>query len=526
MRHLIFLPLLFFAAHIAIAQDSHDPANVAAEETRSIEVLIDLLGDERLGDEAVAALEKMSSKETAAALRSQLDTAKAHKLINVVRVLGALRDEDSVTKIGILTLDKDGPTALAAIDSLGKIGSDDAIARLRNTLKSRNPAMKNAAADAIIAFCNRLIETESGENHEKEIPKVVELAKELRSMDDLSIGRRTAATRALVLGSGEKGIELILGLLYEEDDAMFDAAIEIAREFRNEDFIRVYTSELPEIAPKRQPKALLVLKDRDDLRFLPSTVLKLAKSGMKATKLATIEVIAVHGHSGCVPVLLETLGSNDPDLAKAARDTLAILKGEDFDESIALELRSENKQIRMAAISLAGQRKITTAKNDLAMIATNITEPDDIRAEAILALGNVVDLEMLTGMVGAMDRSTLAAEKTKWQTAIKTAAARMADRDAATRKLLVGLENAKTETKIAVVEILPAIGGQTALETLVAAIGEKDAGIRDAAFESLKKWKPLHDAIGPMIRMLEYYSDKDDAEMEEKITNWLNSCIL
>lgn len=553
MKNLIFLPLLFFAFDFAFAQDS--PAapdeesrlvavlkspgkdeNDILEKTaacgrlseigteKSVQALIDLLGDERLGDEAGKALEKIPSKKIPTEIRSLLETAKGRRLINSIRILGALRDEESVTRIGILTLDKDEATALAALDSLGKIGSDDAVARLRNTLTSKNPALKNAAATAILETCERLIETESGEDHEKEVPKVVELSRELRGMDDLPIKLRTAATRTLVLGSGEKGIELVLGLLYDEDDAMFEAALEIAREFRNDDFMRVYTSELPDLPPKRQGKALSVLKDRTDLRFLPSTVLKLAKTGSKETKLATIEVIAVHGHGGCIPVLLEILGSDAPDLSKAARDTIESLKGEDYDDSIALELRSENKQIRIAAIELLAKRAVASTKNDLARIASDLTEPDEIRSEAIHALGNLADIEMLSGMLGAMKRSDSPGEKTTWKAAIETAAARMPDRDAAVRKLLIGLEGASKEAKISVLGMLPAIACKTGLEATVAAAADKDATIRDVALESLGQW-PGSEAAGPMLLLLESYRKNNDENSLSKTLHGLSGLL-
>lgn len=479
----------------------------------SVPVLIDLLGDERLDSYARTALENIPAPKLADVLRDFLEDSNDRKKLNIVRILGNLEDEKSVTEIGKFATGENEELALCAIESLGKIGSDPAVNRLKNLLDSSKPDRVAAAACSLLGVCERTIEKNRGLIGREEFKNVTDIARTIRGKKSLPDQYRIGASRALVLGSGKQGEELVIALLNSEDETMFKAALGVAREFSSDNFVRLYSSEIAKLPPERQPNAIRVLMDRTDVKFLPSAILKIAREGEKPAKLATIELMSVHGHGGCVPYLLETLESEDSDIAENARKTLAELKGEEFDDSIMLELRNDKPPVRLAAIMLIGERGISNAKGELAGISVDPEEKPENRNAAIVSLGSVADPDMLPGMIHAMNKSTTDAERKTWLESIEKAASRAPDRDICTRKLMLGLEDAKIETKCAILEILPLIGGETALKSLAGAALDKETALKDSATKALGEWIGS-DAAPLLLHLAKTYKDEKNERLQ------------
>ncbi len=113
---------------------------------------------------------------------------------------------------------------------------------------------------------------------------------------------------------------------------------------------------------------------------------------------------------------------------------------------------------------------------------------EPVRLAAIAAFGRLAELQDLDVLAGKALATGSPAETAAAQTALKMAALRMSDRDGCAAKLAGALAGTPAANQKYLLELLGRVGGQKALEAVVAGVKSSDPAIKDAATRVLGEW--------------------------------------
>jgi HEAT repeat protein len=244
------------------------------------------------------------------------------------------------------------------------------------------------------------------------------------------------------------------------------------------------SAALPKLAPQEAVGLLSVLADRND-GGLPPAVLNAAKSGDKRLRIAAIGVVGRLGDATSVPTLLEIAADSDDDLARAAASALAMIPGENADSELVDNISKADGKALAALIQAVGAKRIDATPQ----LMKALSNPDTtIRHSALAALGETIKPKDLHVLIAQYVNGKNTDDSAVAGKALRAACIRMPDREACAAELAAAMPGAPTAANIDLVEILAAMGGPKALETIGAAAKGNDAKLQDTATKALGKW--------------------------------------
>jgi HEAT repeat protein len=436
-----------------------------------------LLSDPQLNSWARIALEAIPGPEADLALRQAAESLDGLLLVGVINSIGVRRDAAAVDLLTKRLEDRDADVASAAAVALGRIGDDGATKALRSSLASAPAKTKSAVAEGLILCAERL-------NADGKSAEAVEIYDEVRKAE-VPKQRIVEATRGAILARKQDGIPLLVEQLRSQDKALSQIALSTAREIPGSGIDKALAEELAEAQPERAALIIHAMADRPKTVVL-AAVAKAAGPGPKPVRLAAISALARVGDGSCLAALLDTATDDDADLATAAKAALADLPGEDVNPQIAsLLAKAEGKRLPLL-IELVGRRRIEATSALLKSLDSN---DKSVRAAALAALGETVDLKGLPVLVTQVVTPKNAGDAAIATQALKAASVRMPDREAAAAQLAAAVDRTQSvPTKGSLLEILGAMGGPKALATVGAAGKSKNPELQDVSTKLLGEW--------------------------------------
>ena len=165
-------------------------------------------------------------------------------------------------------------------------------------------------------------------------------------------------------------------------------------------------------------------------------------------------------------------GNEMKSIRAAAIVSLNVLKDERAMGPLLTALSDENAEIRLQAAAALGALRDSKAVEKLSEIAENPLEPDNVRAAAVTALGNIGDKSVADVLIRALDirvgnianNAIIALGKLESEAAIPRLIAILEDKRIPLNANTAVLANASTRTKAA--RALGTIGGTRAAEAL------------------------------------------------------------
>jgi HEAT repeat protein len=452
---------------------------------KSVQALAALLPDPELSSWARIALEVIPDPSADEALRDAMGKLEGRVLIGVINSIGFRRDADAVDQLTEHMLGSDADVAGAAAAALGRIGSERATAALERALGNVPDAVRSDVAEGCILCAERLLAAGKTEAAAKLYDKVraTELPKQ----------RIVEATRGAVLARGRDGIPMLVEQLQSGDEAMVSVGLMTARELSGPGVSKQLVATLAEVAPDLQPLLILALADRGDAEVMPA-MLEAAQRGPTAVRIAAIEVLKRVGDASCVPLLLGLVADDDEDVAAAAKSTLAALPSDGVNPALVERLTSAQGAQRLALIELVGLRRMDA----VAPLLEAVDDDDaNIRAAALLALGEVAKLDDVSVLITRVVEPPIAEDVPVAVKALKAACVRMPQREECAAKLADALAQASASAKQAILDILKDMGGNKALETMARMAQSEDAQMQDTATRFLGEWMSLD--AGPVL---------------------------
>jgi len=375
--------------------------------------------------------------------------------------------------------DKDADVASAAAVALGRIGGNSAAEPLRQALANAPFIVRSAIAEGCVLCAERLLL--AGDRAE-----ATKIYDEVRKAD-VPRQRMLEATRGAILARGDEGIPLLVEQFRSNDKGLFQIALSTAREFPGRNVDKALAAEVDRAFPERAALIITAMADRPDTVDL-AAVLKAAGAGPKPVRLAALSALGRVGNASSLSLLLDVAVESDADLAKAAKEALAVLPGDSVEKDIASRLAQASGKVYPVLIELVGQRRIDAIPSLLKAVDHSDRA---VRTAALMALGNTVPDKylsvLITQVVSPKDSETAAVA----QTALKTAAVRMPDREACAAELAAALDRKPVPIKTVLLEILSAVGGTKALAAVGAAAKNPDPTLQDVGSRLLGEWMTI-----------------------------------
>ena len=447
----------------------------------AIPALVALLPDEKMNLYARTALENIPGPEVDAALREAAKKLKGRQLVGVIDSIGQRRDTKAIELLAKFFGDKDPTVASAAAGALGRIGTQEAATSPTKPVTKNSP-VKIAAADACLAGAEQLMA-----DGEKE--KAISACEVLMTHgSDLNLPKyiKVAALRGLFRLKGNKAKDILLEQIRSPDKAFFNVALAAAREMPGKELTNMLIGELEKLPLERRALLLLALADRKDPPEL-AVIVKESKSESEEVRKAAVYALVKRGDARAVDVLLGfALGSTE--VARTAKEGLETVPGKEVDVAIIVRLDDAGVKAKPVLFELVGARGIAVAKPTVRRALSDADQT--VRLAAIAAFGQLADPEDLELLAGRALADGPSAETTAAQSALRTAALRMGDREGCAAALATCLKGASVSVadRVYLLTLLGEVSGKKALATVVANVKSDNPAIKDAATRALGEW--------------------------------------
>ncbi len=434
-----------------------------------------LLPDEKLNLYARFGLEGIPDPAVEDALRAATANLQGRQLVGVIDSIGQRKDAKAVGLLKGFLSNPDAPVASAAAGALGRIGTVEAAAVLKEWVAKDTP-VRNCLADGCLACAESL--AAAGKPDEalalylavraSGAPKYVKIA----AIDG----------QVRIAGSG--AANLILENLRSPDKDFFNLGLALARRTSGAEVTAAVAGELEKLPGDRQALLLLALGERKEPAPMP-VILAATKSPSAAVREAAVCVLAKHGDASAAGILLDA-ALGEGEVAAAAKEGLKNLAGPSVDAAVASTLAGADAKAKAVLLELVGARRILAAEPAVRAALGDGNEP--VRIAALAAMAQLVELKDL----GLLTTRALAgagpAETATAQQALQTAALRMSDPDGCAAQIAKCLEGTSGANRTFLMELLGKISGAKALETIVAGAKSGDAAIKDEATRVLGNW--------------------------------------
>ena len=441
-----------------------------------VPALAALLTDEHLAHMARFALERIPGPAANEALRQALGKVQGKLLVGVVNSLGNRRDQHAVSELAKLIGHSDAAVACAAAAALGKIGPA-AASVLGQALADASGPVRASVADACVVCAEQLL----GEGKREQAVALYDRVRQA----DVPQAARIAATRGAILARQEAGAALLVEQLKAPGAEWNALGLLLIREAPGAQITKAVAAELGALAPERQVAVVQALSDRGDLAATPA-VLRLAREGEGKVRAAATLALTRLADASVVPLLVDAAAGPEAELAQAALAALAGLPGKEVNAAILSVLDRPDAKARRVAIEVLGQRRASAATPVLLKAAADADE--SIRLAAVKALGETAVFADLPALVELLAKAKAANELAVAEAALRTACARVPDKEAAAQRLAAGLAQAGPDARSALLRTLGQLGGAKALEAVRAAVQDANEAIRDTALRVLADW--------------------------------------
>jgi HEAT repeat protein len=439
--------------------------------------LVALLPDEKLNAYARTALEAIAGPAVDEALRSAAPKLQGLQLVGVINSIGQRRDARAAGLLKALLDNSDPAVVSAAAGALGRIGTPEAAGILREAV-GKNLPVKEQIAESCLACADRL--AVGGSKAE-----AVRLVETVAKADVPKYLKAAAIYGRLRLQQAEAKV-LLLTLLESPDSVFFNVGLAAAREMPGEHVTAALAGVLDELPPDRQALLLRALGDRKGPAPL-SRVIAASRSQSPAVRSAAIYALARHGDARALPILLDA-ALGEGEVAQTAKEGInALPPGKDADGAITAKLAAAvDPTATISLLELVGARGIAAAVPEVLRAADDRNE--EVRLAAIHALGRIIGVEELPALIGRLIAAKTPQETAAAEEALKTACARMPDREACGGRLLDGASRAPMASKRVLFRLLASVGGARWLQAVGAYARCDNEEIQDAATQALGEW--------------------------------------
>ena len=459
---------------------------------KSVPALEKLLLGGETSDAARYALEKIPGAAADAALLGALGTAQGEAKAGLVSSLGDRRSAEAVKPLAALITGQDGALARAAITSLGRIGGAEATSALAEAYSRAAGELKTELAYALVGSTDALVAA-------RDFPAAQALADKILATPPAELPRpvRQSAFRGRLMSLEKaEAARLVLETLAKGPADLREPAIGRVKTLFGQAEIAPVAALLPKLPEPSQVQLVAVLGDYPKDAVL-ATIVDALKSPSKPVRLAALKALAGFPDPSNVTLLAQLAAQLRGEEQAAARRSLSRMPGKEIDEAILFQaLASPQEEVKSELIRAIGERRIAAGKG-LLLAAAGSAAPAGA-AQAARALRAIAGPADIPGLLDVLLETGDETVESALRTTIGYLAQEIANPEAraASVKSRLVVNTRTTEQppaldagKRAVLYLtLGNIGDNSTLPLLRAALGDSEAGVRDAAVQAVSAW--------------------------------------
>jgi len=457
----------------------------------SVKPLAAYLNDERLGDPAARALVAIGTPAAEGVLLDALGEAGGDRQVSLIKALGDLESEDAAPVVSDFAASESRAVRLAALYALGNIGH-------RSSGGIFEAAVREAAADEaaeISAYYIRYAQRLAEDGRRKQC---VNICRELLANPPAPHVRAAALTTLVdVLGDG--ALDDLMAAMDSDDPALRGTALLLADSIEGRRATGRWADKLKDVTPATRVQILRML-GRQGAGAARSALRKSLRDSDLNVRLAAIEALARLGGADALDDLLDHLEDTDaPEDVAAVKEALLGLPGEDTVGDLVKVLPKAKPQARVVLLEVLAERGATAHKD---VVLDQLRDrQENVRLAAIAALGSLGDEADLPRLLGLVVKARSDAERLAAQRAVIAVANNIEDPELRDDAVLTAMEGATNSTRANLLRVLGRIGGQEALDVVVAATRSTSATVRDGALRALTEW-PDASAVDALLAII------------------------
>ena len=468
----------------------------AIGDAKSVPAIAKYLGDEKLATYARSALENIPADAADQALEAALKSVKGNQLVGVINSLAKRKDKGATAELAKLLAIDNPKVAIAAAHALGAIGTSDAAAALKQSLGTDRGAVKQEVAFALLMCARSLADSNKGQ--------AVELT-EVVLQADLPENVNLAATQRAIVLLGKDGFDLLAKTLKADDLARFRAGLQAARKVGPEastTLVAVY----PELSDERKGLVIAALSQSKNAGALP-LIQQALKSDSEALQLQGVRALNELAPSLAADEQLQVLGDlfalmkpKVPELASAAREGIVSIQASQPADKVSASIEEKTLKLvesealpqQLEGLKLAGECRLSSLTPTVLQLVNHANR--GVKQAAIEALGGTTSSQDLPKLIALAVKNP---DDETASNALKAACARLPLEETA-QTLAQAMEGASIEQQQLILNQLAAIGGETALKTMVAAARSNEDALQNTATDLLGKWVTI-DVAPPLL---------------------------
>ncbi|GAA4441122.1 hypothetical protein GCM10023188_39250 [Pontibacter saemangeumensis] len=442
------------------------------------------LNDDRLCAPAARALININTPTASRALLQALPQAKGDCQLSLVEALGDTRTKEAVAALTPLAASQDGKLRKLALYALANIADPASEPVLAKAAGEDNFTYgSDNGTSAYLLYTQRL--AESGQQQQAE-----KIAQSLLSGagQDTQVHTRTAALALLTHIQGEKSMPLLLNAAADKNPEYRAAALKFAGDYMTPATTDMWVKKMRRADPAVEAGIIEMLGMHEAEAAMPA-VLKALKSRDRQVKLAAMGAVGRMGNEEALPKLLKAIRKGDTVEINAGKEALLIMKANGLTDAVADALPKMPSEAQAALLSVLGNRAASGRIDD---VFAYVKDKDaGVRMAAIAALEQMVTKEHLPRLFALLNETSQPEEVLAVQDAVVAA---VKDNEDSTHQADIVLQQMATvpaEKTPLYFNILASIGGEKALNTVVAAFDAGDAATKQAAVAALAQWSDV-----------------------------------
>jgi len=452
----------------------------------SVAAIAKYLSDEKLATYARSALENIPDKAAGAALQAALKNVKGNLLVGVINSISKRKDSAATADLTPLLADKNTKAAIAAAHALGSIGTEPAAKALQSAIGKGDAKVQREVGFACLMCARSLAEQDK--------KTAIALAEAVRKAD-LPNNINLAATQLTIVLQGKAGLGLLADELKAEDLPRFRFGLQAARDL-GQQATPTLVNAYPHLSDERKALLITALSLSHDPAALP-LIREAAATGSEPLKLQALyalgELDSALDENAQLQVLGDLFGlvkQNNSEIAAASQAVIAAFNSSQPAAKVKALIEADTRKLvenealqqQLAGMQLAGACRISSLTPVLLQLV-NHSNPE-VKQAAIQALGGTTSSTDLPQLIALTLKST---NDPAASNALKAACSRL-PLEATAKTLADAMQGATTEQKQLLLNQLAAIGGETALKTVVTAARSNEDALQNKATDLLGKW--------------------------------------
>jgi len=443
----------------------------------SIPALSDLLTDPDLSHGARRVLERMGTPAADRAILAALPKTSGRTRIGIASALGNRRMQSAVPALAALLGDGDQATVQAAAVALGRIGTVQSVAALREG-KGAGTAAQDIRLDlSLVEAAVQLVKAGQTDLGTEIYTSAFQAGKPAHV--------RLGGLRGLVELQAD-GIEsLLVRVLHDDDPQVRFGAVGLLAMVPGTEMTQAVADALPQFDDTMKLRLVGALAERDDASAVPGLTQALSNPS-EPLRCAVLRALGAVGGASEVELLLgHCLRVGDAE-GNAAREALAEIDGEGVVQALMAQVGAGTPESRREAVAaLAGR---TDGKAAEVVLEAAQSADKALRLAGLEALASVGGPDAVPVLVAMLTNPTFADDAPVLGKTLATVLGRVDDPAARATLFTGAYPKAGPEAKCVLIGLLKQTPTVDALACVRSAVTDADDTVHDAAFRVLCDW--------------------------------------